>query len=49
MPRFTLAAAALVGLANGVLGDLETCGQAQYDPAQVSRVTLPQHRHVRPY
>ncbi|KAK3296333.1 carbohydrate binding-domain-containing protein [Chaetomium fimeti] len=34
MPRFTLTAAALVGLASGVLGDLETCGQAQYDPTQ---------------
>lgn len=34
MTRFSVAAAALFGLAHGVLGDLQDCGQAQYDPAQ---------------
>ncbi|KAL2129050.1 hypothetical protein VTI74DRAFT_8293 [Chaetomium olivicolor] len=34
MARLTLAAAALLGLANGILGDLQTCGQARYDPEQ---------------
>lgn len=37
MARFTLAIAALLGLAHQALGDLQPCGQAQYDPAQVSR------------
>ncbi|KAK4246174.1 carbohydrate-binding module family 52 protein [Corynascus novoguineensis] len=34
MPRFSLLTAAFLGLANNVLGDTETCGQAPYDPAQ---------------
>lgn len=41
MARLSLTTAALLGLANGVLGDLQTCGQAQYDPAQVCNATLP--------
>jgi hypothetical protein len=36
MARLGLAAAVLIGLAQGALGDLQTCGQAQYDPTQAS-------------
>lgn len=40
MARLTLAAAVLLGLATGALSDLQTCGQAQYDPEQVSLTTV---------
>jgi hypothetical protein len=45
MTRFTLATAAILGLAHQALGDLQPCGQAQYDPAQVSSVTRSGHKH----
>jgi hypothetical protein len=45
MTRFTLATAAILGLAHQALGDLQPCGQAQYDPSQVSSVTRSGHKH----